>query len=71
MIYERNMLTEQQAAYNFRIWKLVSILAKLKAISPDTAALHVCAMHDSKMSGLLLDLERCTLGIDRFRTHKF
>lgn len=71
MIYERAMVTEYQAIHNFRIWKLVDLLLRLNAISAATAAEHALAMNDSKMVGLMMDLDNYTLGIDHMNMYKF
>lgn len=61
MIYLEEAKTQEQAAYNFRIWKLVYMLYKLKCISIETVEEHAGVVECSFPLGLRVDLEKFTL----------
>lgn len=54
MIYLDRMVTESDYIYNFRIYKMVDFLHKLKVIDVELAN-HILHMENVRMVGLQLD----------------
>ncbi len=55
MIYKERMMSESDYKYNFRIYKMVDFLHKLRVIDNIELANHILVMEDARLVGLQLD----------------
>lgn len=61
MIYSERMITSSEATYNFRIFKVVSMLYKLNVIDIREMLKHISIMEQGKPIGIFIDYNNYTV----------